>query len=32
LRRIPPWRVNDPSKVVMGGGINRLVKSLPVEW
>jgi cytochrome P450 len=32
LRRIPPWRVVDPSAVVMGGGINRLVKSLPVEW
>jgi cytochrome P450 len=30
LRRIPPWRVVGP--VVMGGGINRLVKSLPVEW
>jgi cytochrome P450 len=30
LRRIPPWRVAGP--VVMGGGINRLVKSLPVEW
>jgi cytochrome P450 len=32
LRRIPPWRVVDPAAVVMGGGINRLVKSLPVEW
>jgi cytochrome P450 len=32
LRRIPPWRVVGPSAVVMGGGINRLVKSLPVEW
>jgi cytochrome P450 len=30
LRRIPPWRVT--GEVVMGGGINRLVKSLPVEW
>jgi len=30
LRRIPPWRVVGP--VVMGGGINRLVRSLPVEW
>jgi cytochrome P450 len=32
LRRLPPWRVTDPSAVVMGGGINRLVKCLPVEW
>jgi len=30
LRRIPPWRVVGP--VVMGGGINRLVTALPVEW
>jgi len=30
LRRVPPWRVT--GEVVMGGGINRLVKSLPVEW
>jgi cytochrome P450 len=30
LRRLPPWRVT--GEVVMGGGINRLVKSLPVEW
>jgi cytochrome P450 len=32
LQRIPPWRVTDPSAVVWAGGINRLVKSLPVEW
>ncbi len=30
LRRIPTWRVT--GEVIMGGGINRLVKSLPVEW
>ena len=32
LRRLPPWRVPDPSAVVWAGGINRLVKPVAVEW
>lgn len=32
LRRIPNFRLEDPDAVVMGGGINRLVRSLPAVW
>lgn len=32
LRRIPNYRLEDPGTVVMAGGINRLVRSLPVVW
>ncbi|MGH9035469.1 MAG: cytochrome P450 [Acidimicrobiia bacterium] len=32
LRRIPGFRVEDPDGVVMGGGLNRVVRSLPAVW
>lgn len=32
LRRIPDFRLEDPGAVVMGGSINRLVRSLPAVW
>ena len=32
LRRIPDYRLEHPDAVVWGGGINRLVRSLPAVW